>query len=50
MKVTCVWLPQWCGYLAIAKEGKFEYSQLLKSNQDLPSFLEKARQNIENLK
>ncbi len=50
MKVTCVWLPKWCGYLAIAKEGEFEYSQMLKSNQDLSSFLEKAKHYIKNLK
>ena len=50
MKITCVWLPQWCNYLAIAKEGKFEYSQMFKSIEKLPTFIEKARQHMGNLK
>ena len=44
MEITCTWLPDWCGYLAIAKAEHFEYSTLLKSREELPRFIEKAEQ------
>jgi len=50
MTITCTWLPKWGGYMAIAKAGKFEYSQLLKSIENLPSFIKKAEQQQENPK
>ncbi len=47
MKVTCIWLPKWGGYMAIAKADNFEYSQLLKSIDNLPIFIKKTEQHGE---
>jgi hypothetical protein len=47
MKVTCIWLPKWGGYMAIAKADNFEYSQLLKSIDNFPIFIKKAEQHGE---
>lgn len=49
MSWTCIWLPKWGGYMAVAKAGKFEYSQMLKSNQDLPSFIAKAKEALKGM-